>query len=203
MVLVYGEAVGNGRAARRIYQKRYPHVRLRFIPCSPKLFNGLIVVLREGVALPTLKRTLRRVEETRQRVPETLRLEWVCLTVPSGRICMSRNYILTIPRRYMQCVRANFFMWFLHRCVEEPKFPRQILFTDERRFTRDAILNTWNSHVWDDENPHAQHAHGYQQRFGINMWACIVDGRLIGPYLLPPHLTSHTYLSARSIGRII
>ena len=69
-----------------------------------------------------------------------------------------------------------------------------ILFTDECRFTRDAVLNYRNSHVWDDENPHATHAHGFQQRFGINVWAGIVDGRLIGPYLLPPHLTGHTYL---------
>ena len=69
-----------------------------------------------------------------------------------------------------------------------------LLYTDECRFTRDAVLNSWNSHVWDDENPHAQHAHGFQQRFGINVWADIVDGRYIGPYLLPPRLTGHNNL---------
>ena len=41
----------------------------------------------------------------------------------------------------------------------------------------------------------AQHAHWFQQRFSINVWTGIVDGRSIGPYLLPTHLTCHTYLS--------
>ena len=87
-------------------------------------------------------------------------------------------------------LRANFCMLFLHRCVEEPQFPRQVLYTDECRFTRDAVLNSKNSH---DENTLAQHADGFQQCSGINVWAGIVDSRLIGPYLLPPHLTGHTY----------
>ena len=55
-----------------------------------------------------------------------------------------------------------------------------ILFTDERMFSRDTVLNTCNSHVWDDKNPHTQHAHEFQQRFGINVWIGIVDGCLIG-----------------------
>ena len=85
-------------------------------------------------------------------------------------------------------------MWFLHRCVKEPQFPRQVFFTGECRFTRHAVLNSQKGHVCDDENPHAQHAHGLQQRFNINVWAGIVDGRLNGPYLFPPRLTDYTYL---------
>ena len=91
-------------------------------------------------------------------------------------------------------LRPNLFKWFLHLCVEEPQFPRQILFTDEYRFTRNAVLNTRNSHVWDDGNTHFQDAHGFQQRFDINVWAGTVDGRLMGPYLLPPRIMGHTYL---------
>ena len=48
-------------------------------------------------------------------------------------------------------LRANFCMWFLHRYVEEPQFPREVLFNDECRFDRGAVLNSQNSHVWDDE----------------------------------------------------
>ena len=62
-------------------------------------------------------------------------------------------------------------------------------------YIRDAILNLRNSHVWDNENLHAQHAHGFQQHFGINVWAGMVDDRLTGPYLLPARLTSHSYLT--------
>ena len=92
-------------------------------------------------------------------------------------------------------LRANFYTWFLHRCVEEPQFPRQILFNDECRVTRDAVLNKQISHVWDDETPYAQHAHWFQQRFGINVWAGIVDGRSIGSYLFPtPKRVTHIFL---------
>ena len=38
-------------------------------------------------------------------------------------------------------LRTNFFVWFLHCCVEETQFPWQILFTDECRFTRVTVLN--------------------------------------------------------------
>ena len=53
-----------------------------------------------------------------------------------------------------------------------------------------------------DENPHSQHTHGFQQRFCINV------GRSSGQsfywaFLLQSHLKGHTYLPARSIGRII
>ena len=68
IVLVDVEAAGNGRAARRIYQERYPH---RVTPSHilfAKLLNGsgkevpspstgLIVVLQGGATLPSLKRT--------------------------------------------------------------------------------------------------------------------------------------------------
>ena len=67
-------------------------------------------------------------------------------------------------------LRAYFCMWYLHRCMEEPKFPRQILFTEEYRFTKDTVLNSRNRN-------YAQYAHGFQQRFSINMWTGIVDRR--------------------------
>ena len=45
------------------------------------------------------------------------------------------------------------------------------------------------------KTPCPAHVHELYQRFGINVWASIVDGCLIGPYLLPPRLTGHTYLA--------
>ena len=43
---------------------------------------------------------------------------------------------------------------FLHNFVNIPKFSHHI-FTDEAHFAREIIFNYWNSHVWDNENPHA------------------------------------------------
>ena len=47
------------------------------------------------------------------------------------------------------------------------------------------------------KTPHAQHAHGVQQCFGIYVWAGIVDGHLIGPYLLPPRLMDYILSSCK------
>ena len=109
MVLVYGKAAGNGRAACWIYQERNPH---RVTP-SHTLFakviqlfrergiftiNRVIVVLQGGVTLPTLKRTYCiALKRPRQRVPNPFCMEWVCLIEPSGRFCMSSNYTLPSP----------------------------------------------------------------------------------------------------------
>ena len=51
--------------------------------------------------------------------------------------------------------RSLFCRWFLHLYVEEPDFPWQNLFNDEAKFTKEAVLNSHNSHVWTYENLHA------------------------------------------------
>ena len=92
--------------------------------------------------------------------------------MPSGWFCVSSNYALTIPKGYMQ-----WFLLILHSVLisvccsyiimwKSPSF-HDILFTDGYRFTWDIALNSRNSHIWDDENPHALYVHGYQLRFGM------------------------------------
>ena len=96
------------------------------------------------------------------------------------------------PGRF--ALRAIFCAWCLHRCVDNPEFPGGIIFTDEALFNREAVLNCRNSHIWDDANPHTRQPRAFQERFGINVWANIIDGNLIGPYVLPYHLTGPRYL---------
>ena len=69
MVLVYGKAAGNRKAARRIDQERYPH---RVTPSytlfakvihgsekeEPSQSTGLIVILQGGITFSTLKMML-------------------------------------------------------------------------------------------------------------------------------------------------
>ncbi|KAJ8964835.1 hypothetical protein NQ317_013345 [Molorchus minor] len=71
--------------------------------------------------------------------------------------------------------------------------PARVLVTGESTFTRNGINNFGNTNVWEVENPHANHT-DFQQRFAINVWAGIVDGRLIGPFILPDRLTGLEYL---------
>ena len=73
---------------------------------------------------------------------------------------------------------AIFCAWFLHQCVNNPEFPRCIIFADEAHFTREAVLNCRNSHIWCDANPYATQPYGFQQRFDISVWAGINNGHL-------------------------
>ena len=71
------------------------------------------------------------------------------------------------PRRVIYCE------WLLQKCCERPNFLNCILFTDETGFTRNAIFNSHNTHIWSDENPHACQEVRFQRRFSINVWAPI------------------------------
>ena len=114
------------------------------------------------------------------------------ITKLSVMFCMSCSYTCTTTRRYRQCSHkdfaswGHFCRWFLHSCVEEPNFPWQILFTDEAKFTREVVLNSFNSHVWANENPHTACSHGFQEWYSLNIWAWFLDGCVTGPYLVPP-----------------
>jgi hypothetical protein len=50
--------------------------------------------------------------------------------------------------------RVVYFHWLLTKCVVNPRFVANILFTDEAGFTSDGIVNFLNTHVWVDDNPH-------------------------------------------------
>ena len=52
-----------------------------------------------------------------------------------------------------------------------------------------------NSHILGDSNPNAKQPRACQERFGINVWAGITDGHLIGPNVLPYRLTGPRYLT--------
>ena len=157
----------------KIYQEPYPHHATPPHTLIAKVIQrlrerGTFTVNKAGfsapgvipVALSTLKRTYYiALKRPHQRVPEPLRKEWGCLIVPSGWFCMSSKYALTIPRWYMQWVQPILHSMWISLCGsyivvwKSPSF-HDIFFTDECRFTRNAALNSQNSHDWYDENPH-------------------------------------------------
>ena len=69
-----------------------------------------------------------------------------------------------------------------------PAFPAQVLFTDEACFTRDGYFKSRNSHIWDDENPHAVFIRVYQTTFKVNIWGGILGDYLLGPVIIPDRL---------------
>lgn len=77
--------------------------------------------------------------------------------------------------------------------AENHNFVNSVLFTDEANFSRNAIMNIHNNHVWSQENPHATVETRFQHNFSVNVWAGIIDDYLIGPYFLPQRLNGETY----------
>ena len=96
--------------------------------------------------------------------------------------------------------RVRFVQWSLQRSIVNPAFPAQVLFTDETCFTRDGYLltcsyfNSRNSHIWDDENPHAMFIGVHQARLNVNIWGRILGDYLLGPAIIPDRLNGTTYL---------
>ena len=76
MVLVYGDAAGYGRAARRIYQKRYPHrvapLHTLFAKVIQRLRErGTFTVNRADCGAPRRRRTPNFEENEHHRVEQT------------------------------------------------------------------------------------------------------------------------------------
>ena len=81
-----------------------------------------------------------------------------------------------------------------HLGPDDFQLHRHILFTDEAQFNRNGVNNTHNSHVWEDENPHATVESSFQLRFSVNVWCAVLDDQLIGPFILEGRLTGEAYL---------
>ena len=91
-------------------------------------------------------------------------------------------------------LRAEFCEWLLRVSIDNSNFISNIMWTDEATFTRDGVYNTHNNHVLARLNPQATHERAHQVRFGLNVWAGILNNQLIGPFILPQRLNAENYL---------
>lgn len=90
--------------------------------------------------------------------------------------------------------RLLFCNYILQMLVADREYLSRILWTDECHFDRAGISNFKNLHVWSEENPHAKRVKKVQRQFSVNLWAGIIGGRLIGPFVLPDRLNGAAYL---------
>jgi hypothetical protein len=85
------------------------------------------------------------------------------------------------------------FCEWLHQHAADELFSHNILWTYEASFTREGVFNVNNRHLWARDNPHSIRERRYQVRFSVSIWAGIVGGIVVGPYLLPDSLTAQRY----------
>lgn len=202
MHFVYGVAYGNAAEARRIYQERFPNRQIpnerTFIRIHERLHEtGSFHKRAAGNGRPSMlppemeEAVLQEIEDdpatSTRKIASDLNLSHVTV----WRIFKSQMLYpyhiqrvqALLPRDFPQ--RLAMCQWFQNRIAQNPRFLSQVLFTDEANFSRDAIMNFHNNHVWADENPHAIMEGHHQQTFSVNVWAGVVGDHLIVPFFLP------------------
>jgi len=210
MHYMYGRADGNALEATRLYSERFPNRR---VP-NRKTFQSIHQRLRETGALkrrggpgrPMTVRTAELEEEVLAMVDDdpgtSTRRMANTLHVSNGTIWnILRGYLLypyhlqrvqaLLPDDFLP--RITFCQWVLHTLVRIPQLLTLILFTDEANFSRDAIMNFHNNHVWAEDNHHVVHEGRFQHQFSLNVWVGIIGDVLIGPVFLPARLTGEVY----------
>lgn len=212
MHFVYGQANGNTYEARRIYAKRYPK---RITP-DPRTFTNLHRRLQEN---GTFKRNFlgglnryTRTPDIEENIlneianhPETSTRKIASSmnqTVSHQTVwrTLKEQYLYPYHKHGVQALlprdlanRVGFCKWYLKKVEEDPMFDQQILFTDEANFSRNAIQNSHNNHLWAEENPHAIIETHFQYQFSVNVWVGIIGDHLVGPFFLPSRLDGSYY----------
>nr|CAH7740264.1 unnamed protein product [Callosobruchus chinensis] len=183
-------AQGNAHAARRIYHERYPQRAVpavrTFIRIHARLsetgsFKRSTVVIGRPAILRTVQMEEAVLNEI-ERNPET----------STRKIAHELNIThVTVWQvlRHQQLYPYLICNWLRNQILRNPNFLSQVLFTDEACFSRNAIINFHNNHVWSEDNPHAFIEHHFQEQFSFNIWAGIIGNHFIGPYFLPHRLT--------------
>lgn len=89
--------------------------------------------------------------------------------------------------------RVEFCEDMMGRIVEDPFLPSNIAFTDEATFQLDGTLNRHNCRYWSDENPHWMREDKSQYPQKLNVWAGILNNRIIGPFFIDGNLNAQNY----------
>lgn len=98
--------------------------------------------------------------------------------------------------------RLHYANWLLQIVDENPQFLRNVIWTDEANFSRDAQVNLHNAHYWSATNPHWLGRTRHQYKWSLNVWCGICDGALIGPVFLDGTLTAVRYLNEILLGPV-
>lgn len=206
---VYGLCNGNANAAAREYARRYPN---RITP-QPRMFTRIHLRFGERGIQRAPNELYRLVspedeEEVLQLVTNCPRLSTrriarrVGLSHKSVWLILRREGLRPFHFRRVQDIvepdyarRIVFCLWINRQLRRVPNFLERILWTDEATFTRAGYTNHRNDHQWLVENPHAVRPSSFQHEFKINLWAGMIDDRLIGPIVLPPNLNGERFLA--------
>lgn len=208
MHFIYGLCDGNARQAARTYRERYPN-RERypdyrvFLRVNNAYLEGRIPGAATSEGRPRIvdeRQVLREVERDPSTSVRRISRRTRVARSSAHRI-LKRNNLhpyhvqrvqSLLPSDYQR--RVDFCREMLRRCRENQLYFNSILWSDESSFKRVGVFNMHNLHYWSRENPQIVREDRFQHQFGVNLWAGILDGRVIGPFELPSRLNGVRYL---------
>ncbi|KAJ8939426.1 hypothetical protein NQ318_017972 [Aromia moschata] len=89
--------------------------------------------------------------------------------------------------------RIEFCEVMMQMIHEDPGLISNICFSDESTFVLNGEVKRHNCRYWSDENPHWMLKSCTQYPEKVNVWAGILDDRLIGPFFIEGNLTAVKY----------
>lgn len=209
MVMIFAETRRNAAEAAREFHRRFPNAR----PPSRKYISRLVCRLRmTGSLLPAGRTTGRQKLLEDQKIDilgyfaayprASIRAVSAELDVPRSsiwRLLRSSNlhpYSISNHQALLptDCQRRlDFCNWALIQLESNPGFLRNIIWTDECKFSQDGPINHHNDHYWSDGNQFVIQQRHHQQRFSVNVWCGIFNQKLIGPVMYAQNLTGELY----------
>lgn len=211
MLRIYFQCFENAVIASRQYAMDFPHRR----HYSREVFSRLARRLRETGNVQPIQAPLRnrrtRTEENNINVLAYVQYDHTLSTRQiSNDLGVSKTSVHQILREnnmhpyhiaLHQALRdtdydsrLNHCHWLLNMIRENPNFLSQILWTDEASFSNAGGVNLHNMHYWAKENPHWLREVDHQNRWSLNVWCGIVEGKIIGPHFLDQTLNGERFL---------
>lgn len=199
MLAVYFQCFENAAMAERVYAANYPD-RRHF---SRKVFCRLARRLREtGQVHPISAPRRNRHIRNEINIINVLAYIQVSPHLSTRIIAFDLGISKTSVHRILmdQCFhpyhielhqaltesdfehRLNYCYWLRTMVDEDPNLLSHIMWTDEATFSSAGGVNLHNMHYWSVNNPHWMREVDHQNRWSLNVWCGILDGRIIGPF---------------------
>jgi hypothetical protein len=202
MLLCLGASNDNASEAARVYARLYPQRRHP----DAKVIRRLMQRLRENGQIMPLYVNRGRSREVRSPALEEAILE--AIENAPGRSIRGLAREFHVDYRTVQGILADEHYHPYHyvkvQALRPGDYPLRVEFCewllgrhriDPRYFkTQDSIFNQHNNHIWATENPFAVHPRAHQHRFGINLWAGVIDNNLVGPFTLSARVNTENFL---------
>lgn len=210
MIMIIGQCEENCLLASRVYTQKFPE---RKHP-DRRVFERLLRDFRGTGSVAYAKARRRTVfvgnEDTEMNILCTIiENPHISQRQISQNMNVSRRSIGRIIKKYKyhpyrtilhQALsnedfdnRLDFCMWVMEKSGQNENFFNFVMFSDECTFHNNGLVNRHNFHYYSDENPHLLRQIDHQHRWSINVWAGILDNKIIGPHFFQGALNGEMF----------